>query len=96
MIADSRIAAAVVVGEGSSEVAGTLTSMSESSLAALGSLAPLGAILEVTTVDGEYRALRSGSWAMALEIGRGATAEVDALLDELLAASGDGTSEARP
>ncbi len=92
MIADSRIAAAVVVGEGSSEVAGTLTSMTESSLAGLGLLAPRGAILEVTTVNGEYRALRAGSWALALEVGPGATAEVDALLDELLAASGDGAS----
>ena len=96
MIADSRIAAAVVVGEGSSEVAGTLTTMTESSLAELGLLAPLGAILEVTTVNGEYRALRAGSWALALEVGPGATAEVDALLDELLAASGDGASGDHP
>lgn len=96
MIADSRIAAAVVVGEGSSEVAGTLTSISQSSLAALGSLAPRGAILEVTTVSGEYRAIRAGAWALALEVGSGAAAEVDALLDELLAASGDGASEANP
>ena len=96
MIADSRIAAAVVVGEGSSEVAGTLTSMTESSLAELGLLAPLGAILEVTTANGEYRALRAGSWALALEVGPGATAEVDALLDDLLAASGDGASGDHP
>ena len=96
MIADSRIAAAVVVGEGSSEVAGTLTSMTESSLAELGLLAPRGAILEVTTVNGEYRALRAGSWALALEVGAGAADEVDALLDELLAASGDGASGDHP
>ncbi len=94
MVSDGRIAAVVVAGEGSAEMIGEPRCVEESSLVALSSLAPVGAVLEVTTTQGELRALRVGSWTFAVEVGATAPADVDALLGELLALSQEGISGA--
>jgi len=96
MVADGRIAAVVVAGEGSAETLGKPRCVEESSLAALGSLAPKGAVLEVTTTQGELRALRVGSWTFAVEVGSAVPDDVDTLLGELLALSQQGTSVVEP
>ncbi|MGC8511774.1 MAG: hypothetical protein ACP5P1_01865 [Acidimicrobiales bacterium] len=94
MVADGRIAAVVVSGEGSAEVLGKPRCVEESSLAALGSLAPTGAVLEVTTTQGELRALRVGNWTFAVEVGATVPDDVDTLLGELLALSQEGIAGA--
>ncbi len=96
MVADGRIAAVVVAGEGSAEVLGKPRCVEESSLAALGALAPEGAVLEVTTTQGELRALRVGAWTFAVEVGSAVPDDVDTLLGELLALSQEGISGAEP
>lgn len=96
MVADGRIAAVVVTGEGSAEVLGEPRCIEESSLAALGSLAPKGAVLEVTTTKGDLRALRVGSWTFAVEVGAAVPDDVDTLLGELLALSDQGVPGVDP